>query len=180
MRVSLIGERLQVKTAKGTDISLQAGLLMHRKADGQYYQNEFPETYLVAFIDGRPSIIDRFVGFKPSYEVRDLNSDGSRELFFYFHTGAHQYVLKIFKINEGSVVVERLTPIMPMLYSDMGSIKCVGSDILTKNQEPLSDGSGAIITTDRYRFDGTALKLIDTQREKVAAPAPDHAKGKKP
>ena len=58
LHVSLTGKRLQIKISDGSDYFVQTGELLHREADGKYYKNENTETYLIAFWEGRPSIIE--------------------------------------------------------------------------------------------------------------------------
>ena len=125
-----------------------------------YYENENHEVYLVVIVNGRPSIIDRVTGFEPKLELSDLNADGKRQLLLYYHTGARQYVLKMYLVNSGAILAEQLTPVRPQLYSDTGSIMLEKGALVTRNQQTGSNNTPKECVA-RYKLEGEELKLVE-------------------
>lgn len=167
MKLSLYGEKLQVKTmAKGgIDVFVQPGRLTYNSAERGF--DETSDTYLVAVVNGHPEIIDRVHGHTAHFEMRDINTDGVRELLLFYHSGANQYVLKLYRINEGTILTDHFTPITgDGLSSNLGSIKITGPTIEVMYQQ-FSPPHGAVNSTETYRLDGLQLVRTGTRLEIV-------------
>lgn len=159
--LSLYGEKLLVRE----NLSVQAGRLLYPRNNEQPL-DEAADLYVVAWMGHVPMIIDRIYGHTPQFEIRDINSDGKNELLLWYHTGANQFGLKIYTINEKVFDFEYFTPVKADLMSNMGSIKIVDGQIILQNQQFVSSPqSGAILSTETYRFVGQTAERIGTRLE---------------
>lgn len=165
MKLSLYGERLQVKilAKDGVDVFVQPGRFTYQsQARGT---DDTSDTYLVAVVSGRPQIIDRVYGHTAHFEMLDINADGVRELLLFYHSGANQYVLKLYRINEGAILTDHFTPITgDGLSSNLGSITIKGGTIQVMYQQ-FSPPHGAVNSTESYKLDGLHLVRIGTRLE---------------
>ena len=116
-------------------------------------------------VSGHPQIIDRVYGFAAHCEIMDINADGVRELLLFYHSGANQYVLKLYRINEGSILADHFTPITGAgLSSNLESIKIKEGTIQVMYQQ-FSPPHSAVKSTENYKLDGLQLVRTGTHLE---------------
>ena len=148
INMELIGSRVALKKTAAGSIDVQAGKLLYRDHNGE--SDETGETYLVLFVNDVPSIVDRIQGFGLKCEVVDINEDGNKELLCFFHAGANQLQLRMYKITSGETVGEGIIPLSPTLSSNMAYIKIAQKTIEVRNDEP-REGSDKSVVTTRFR-----------------------------
>jgi hypothetical protein len=147
------------------NVSAQAGRLTYKTSSGA--KTEAQDIYLILTTDGCPAIVEWIEGgHTPNLTMQDIDSDGKKELLFYYHVGANQLVLKMFCVDAATVTAKRLTPVAEPLYSNYGSIKIIDGYVVVQNMKRISINEG-VLSSQRYRLNGTKLELVDTQDRKI-------------
>jgi hypothetical protein len=134
----------------------------------EYIDNDgFPmpthDGFLVLFGGGEPTVVGTIRGFKISLELRDVDGDGRMELLAFFHAGANQFGLSLFRIGRYEVVPLRDQP----TTSNMRSIKVADGEVHVEVNKGLS-ANEAVIETHRYRLDGNRLLEMGISKRGIA------------
>jgi hypothetical protein len=127
---------LSFKAGYGDKVTLSVGMLFYKDQDGD--TGPTADSYIVELVNNYPQIIDSFYyGHHISFQLIDLGKDNTNNLAIFYHSGAHQYGVRIYKIVGIDITPLKTQPDT----SNMGSVKIKGGDIIIGNQEIESDGT---------------------------------------
>lgn len=152
---------LHFKAGYGDAIELSTGKLFYELQHGVKVPTD--DTYLVENINGYPRIINVLDGHDVTLQLTNIDHTNKRQLRVFFHTGASQYGVRLYKVNGMDIVPLSTQPV----NSNMGSVKVNGMEIVVKNQECNNDGT-ITICTDTYKVVGDNCKLLREEKVKVA------------
>ena len=151
---------LSVTVDAKESVTVCTARMSYLASDGALMDTE--DSYLLQFDYGSPTILDKIPGFKVSLELRDVNDDGKIELLAFFSAGAHQYGVRVYKIDG-----RRIFPLFAQpRTSNMHSVKFVNGEIQVETQQRVAVRE-AIIETSRYRIEGDKLVLVGTTKRTI-------------